>query len=390
MKTKFFLLTLLCLFLLSVTGHAQPGMPTPEEQQAAAQQAKKDSIKSSMRLNWNSRTSNLLTMSVLNDPDVRVAFGVSDEQYEQILDAQHPLKEPVMSRMQSSPEVQKVEETMKAIVDKAPNPPPTTGGYVPQMLGLDGESLKKLLDLQKVRNSLMRVASAEACLGILTPEQERKINESLLVSMEALEIGRPLVSPRMFEALDLTDAQKQQMKILEQEFEPELEKHLENIANARIKLGDKISATLQKQEGETLREKAESANKDLAIDPELKEILDDIQSRQKAFATQFMAEMGKRKILTNEQWARLQTLFDDPPEYAKVFGRVLRGEHLTKTNGSSESGESSSSSGQKGNDKREESRSGGWQPGPGSWRPGDAIPEQYRQERNSRFPRGTE
>ena len=361
-----------------------PRISTPEEQQAAAQQAKKDSIKSSMRLNWNSRTSNLLTMSVLNNPDVRAAFGVSDEQYEQILDAQHPLKEPVMSRMQSSPEVQKVEETMKAIVDKAPNPPPTTGGYVPQMLGLDGESLKKLLDLQKVRNSLVRIASAEACNGILTPEQERKINESLLVSMEALEIGRPLVSPRMFEALDLTDAQKQQIKTLEQEFESEIKEYIENLSDARIQLGDKIAAALQKQEGETLQEKAEAANKNLDVDPELKEILDKIQSTQKAFATQFMAEMGNRNILTGEQWARLQTLFDDPPEYTKVFGRVLRGEHLTKKNESSESGESSSSSGQKGNDKREESNSGGWQPGPDSWRPGDAIPEQFRQERNQR------
>ena len=83
-------------------------------------------------------------------------------------------------------------------------------------------------------------------------------------------------------------------------------------------------------------------------------------------------------VLMDEQWNRLQELIDHPPEYALMFIKELR-----ESFGLVESEKS-----------EEEGAEGGlspsvWLPGPGSWRPGDAIPEAYRQERNTRgnFPR---
>ena len=71
-------------------------------------------------------------------------------------------------------------------------------------------------------------------------------------------------------------------------------------------------------------------------------------------------------VLNDAQWERMLDLIDNPPEYVKKAIARIRKEMGT-----------------------EDSSSGGWQPGPGSWRPGDAIPEAYRQERNTRgnFPR---
>jgi Ni/Co efflux regulator RcnB len=63
-------------------------------------------------------------------------------------------------------------------------------------------------------------------------------------------------------------------------------------------------------------------------------------------------------VLTDEQWARLQKLIDNPPEHAKAYAKKLK----------EQMGES-------------EKTGGAWQPGPNSWRPGDPIPEQYRQQR---------
>ena len=44
---------------------------------------------------------------------------------------------------------------------------------------------------------------------------------------------------------------------------------------------------------------------------------------------------------------------------------------------------------EQGGESEESDKPGVWMPGPGAWQPGSSvIPEQYRQERNSRFPRG--
>jgi Ni/Co efflux regulator RcnB len=131
-----------------------------------------------------------------------------------------------------------------------------------------------------------------------------------------------------------------------------------------LTLQEKMANELKKEgnkgkDGEAIRKKL------LAEDPEYKKIYEEIQSQGKAFSTKFKTKMFD--VLTDEQWARLQQLIDNPPEHARAFRNRLQ-----KQRGEAE-------------------KKGEWMPGPNSWRPGDPIPEQYRQQRNERqgsFPRG--
>ena len=228
---------------------------------------------------------------------------------------------------------------------------------------MDDETWAKTRNLLVRMNSMPFIVISDAYNGILTPEQERKLNESLLANMGDM----PIISQSIFEGLNLSDTQKQQVEALKKEFDPELEKYLERHVNNSEKRKVKISEVLNKQEGATLKEKMQATNKILVEDTEYEKIWDEIRSDKQAFTAQFVTKM--HTILTDEQKAHLQSLIDDPPEYAKIFGKYYRGEHRIK---SEEGGE--------------------WQPGPDSWKPGDPIPEQYLQERNtgSRFPRTEE
>ena len=197
----------------------------------------------------------------------------------------------------------------------------------------------------EIKSRLLDKDFVDAANAYLTPEQNQKILETQLANM----MHMPVFSPRAFEALNLTDAQRKQMAQIKKELEPEFEETLEN----RVK------------EYRTLRQmKRES--------PEYQKISEKIQAQSRAFATKFKIAMFD--VLTDEQWGRLQNLIDNPPEHALIFRKALK-----ELSGESE-------------ENKESEESDVWVPGPNSWRPGDAIPMQYRLERNTRgrFPRGEE
>jgi len=114
-------------------------------------------------------------------------------------------------------------------------------------------------------------------------------------------------------------------------------------------------------------EKMRAIWKELIVkDRYLKKEFDEMQSRSRAFSTQFKVKMFD--VLTDEQWKRLQELIDNPPAHAMGLLKLMK-----EMNGESENGKNSG---------------GGYVPGPNSWRPGDPIPEEYRQQRNrGNFPR---
>jgi Spy/CpxP family protein refolding chaperone/Ni/Co efflux regulator RcnB len=379
MKTQlFFLLALPCLFFLSVTGYTQPQPTTPVTQQESRQR-RIEKRKGYFREHWESPTSSISAAECIHDPDLRRTLGISDEQYEQRRVAMSDEgREKVLN---NNPEYVKMQrefqEEMNAIyrrngidpdklfAQKAP------GEWSP-LPRVDADSEKQFDDLSRRRSRLQLLVVADVSTtvlkNILTPEQERKIYEAMLANMGYV----PMISPIMFEGLDLTDAQKQQMKTLEKDFAPEFKKYCEDFASRWITFEDILFSTLDKQEGTTLAEQMQATRKILEENPEYKKIMAEIPALQKTFAAQFMAKISERKILTEKQWARLQELIDNPPEHAKILGRQIRG-----FTGVSEEGA--------GNDEVSE-----WQPGPDSWKPGDAIPEQYRRERNQQrgnFPR---
>jgi Spy/CpxP family protein refolding chaperone len=349
MKPQLLSAAVLCLFLLSASAYAQPPNFAEMRKSPQVQQTMKTSMKTVMRSFWDGRGANLMAMGFLQDPEMRTALGVSDEQYQSI---QNP-----MARIGEIPEFQKITEEMQTLRD--PNDP--------FMQNADEETQKKFAALQERMMAVVMNSQADVIENTLTPEQKQKLKEAQLSNMGEI----PVIAPSMFEALNLTDAQKQQMEKIKKDLEPEFAKNLDSFADNSMIMADKMFDEMEKQGGvnfansEEAREKLLAIQKKLRADPEYKKIEDDMQSQGKAFATQFKTKMFD--VLTDEQWARLQKLTDDPPEFAKLVLKKMKEQR----------GES------------EKRGAAAWQPGPDSWKPGDAIPEQYRQERNTRgnFPR---
>ena len=360
MKTKLLLIAVSCLFLFSVTGQTQPA-PSPEAamnqmnqmlQSPFGQEMMKTGVRAAMRSFWEGQGSNLMVIGLMSDPDIRAAWGVTDEQHQQFQNFQNPMN--IAARLQSNPEFQQLQAEMQAI----PNLPALLTGQ-----NVDEEAQTKFLGLQEKITSLTMTMMSDHIDSHLTPELKQKMKESQLATMSEM----PFVTPDAFEALNLTDAQKRQMEGIKKELEPEFEKNLKKIVDGQVILANKLFAEAGRQGTNfTDAEGMQAIVKKLANDPEYKKTQEELLSQGKAFSTLFRTKMFD--VLTDEQWARLQELIDNPPVYAAVLLKKMREQ------------------------RGENERGGAWQPGPGAWKPGESIPEQYRQERNtrSRFPRGQE
>jgi len=376
MKTHLLFLVVSCLFFLSVTGYTQPRQPTAEERR----QLRIEEIKYSLRLNWDSHTSIISVINQIHYKDIRLALGISDEQVEQEQAASRRDPDVMRTTLENRPEYlemfRALFEESEVLYERYPDARPRrdAGGLLPGA-PMPAEFYEQSRDINKRMSRLQTFVTAEAYRGILTSEQEQKICEAMLANMEIYSI----ISPSWFVGLDLMDVQKQQMQTLAEDFEPELEKYLENFANYWVAHDELLFATLEKQEGATLGERMQATNKILAGNPEYKRITEEWGSLKKAFAAQFMEKISERNIFTGEQWARLQELFDNPPEHAKALVRGIRGMGVA----AAASGGESVGSG-------DGEKSDGWQPGPGSWRPGDALPVRVQEQREGRFPRGEE
>ena len=361
MKIKFFLTAVACLFLLSMVGHAQvPPNFAQMRQSPFMQQVMKNGVKTGIRSFWNGQGANLMAFGMLNDSDIRAAWGVSDEQHQQI----QGLPMRMGMEMQNNAELMEVVREMQAL-----------GGHsVLFDPNADAATQQKFQGVQEKLTALSVGFICDGIDNIMTPEQKQKMNESLLANLSEM----PVASPSMFEILDLNDAQKQQMNAIKKELEPEFEKNLENFSSASMVLANMMYDEMEKQgfdlvdmqkEPEKMQEKIremtekmQPIQKKLMENPEYKKISDEINSTGKIFSAKLNTKMFD--ILTDEQWNRLQHLIDNPPEYAKIFGKKMKEQQAQKE------------------------QAGGWQPGPNSWKPGDPIPEGYRQQRSEgRFPR---
>ena len=194
---------------------------------------------------------------------------------------------------------------------------------------------------------------------ILEPDQKKKIQEFHISTMSEQQY----VFPNMFDVLDLSDDQKKQLDEIKKDMKPVFEKHIAKQvayeAKARDKLSEGLREKLDAVPGQEGRQKLlDNMQKEIRaeLQPEMNEIL----KSGKKLSDELKIKMFD--ILTDEQWARMLDLIDNPPDYVKKVIVQMR----------------------KWNEENANSSTGVWQPGPNSWRPGDAIPAQYRQERNER------
>ena len=369
MKTKTLFLSLLCLLLLVTTSHAQsdplinlsiinnppPGIDFIQAQRSYMTQIPmKNNWKTDIRMYWNGHGADLLAFMVMRDPDLRAVWNLSDKQHQQLKDCE----ENIDDARQNDPEYQIRRKEMQAMI----NPDD------PFPLHADEKTKNKWMEIEERGTAWMTNYYSDGIRSILTPEQKQKIQEVHLASMENF----PIVPPYIFEALGLTDAQKQQMMEIKKELEPEFERNLEDFVNDQLFLVNMVYDELEKlgvKDIDGMMKEMSTVSKILAESSEYKKVLDRAQSTSKQFATQFKTKMFT--VLTDEQWNRLLQLIDNPPEHIKVLRKKFN-----KSGGESEVAEKKSEV---------------WTPGPNSWKPGDPIPEGYRQQRNERgrFPRPT-
>ena len=476
MKTKLFCIAVACLFLFATIGQAQQrGGPytfdelpelqegqvvvrTPEgymvmsldelssmpswnqiqmEMEAMdammVEQFEKKMITEVLRQFWDGRGANLLTLAAANEDEaVRDAFGISKEQMELIDKRMNAAMESTEEPMFGSSFDQFMEEMGAFSDDGEPNEE--------AIQRIQEEVMQRMQehmgDAYERMTSLMINAITDAMDDVLTPEQRQTINEATLANLAEL----PIVSPEVFEALNLTDAQREQMEWIKKELEPEFEETLEQWVDGALAMEKKIreeygkalnslselspellihdfAERMREFDGEqmpapgevviaAIREDGEviqyvvdakvhaeileeirvarrHPNFDdirkrlLAEDPEFKRIATEMQTLSRTFSTRFRMRMFD--VLTDAQWMRLQELIDNPPEHALLLRKKMR-ELLNVGEEVAKESEAGSEAGTE------------WVPGPGSWQPGDPIPMQYRIERNTRrpFPRGEE
>jgi Ni/Co efflux regulator RcnB len=361
MKAKSLFIAVSSLLFLPLVGYAQPQMPSAAQmrQSPMIQQAMKSGTKTALRSFWDGRGSNLMLLGLIHDSEMRSTLGISDEKFQEIMGAAAP------SNILNNPEVQQLMEEMQGIADPSD----------PLMQNASEETINKFLDMQERIQSLTMSSLLDAIDNALPPEQKQKMQEAQLAIMGEM----PIVSPSIFEALHLTDEQKQAMEEIKKGLESEFEKHLETFADGTVVMANKMFEEIDKQGGlenffggdpatvqermPAIQEKMQAIQKKLLENPEYKKVHTELETAGKAFSTKFQTKMFD--VLTDEQWKRLQELTDNPPEFAKMLLKKIK-----EQRGEAEKAEV-------------------WAPGPNSWKPGDPIPAQYRQERNtrSRFPR---
>ena len=225
------------------------------------------------------------------------------------------------------------------------------------------ETQEKLLDIQLKMNDIRQQQRINVINETLTPDQIKIVQEYQITTMS----GDPRFSQRIFNTfgvLGLSDEQKRQFEEIKREFKPEFEKFFDWEVEREMTRQQRTEEEMDRR----MRNVTDPAERHRIMMEVFKEIDNDPNERQKIQERHenYKAMVDKLKfrifdVLTDEQLERVSELTTNPPDYIKkILDRLSRA-----------------------TDNKN------YIPGPGAWQPGSsAIPEQYRQERNNRFPSG--
>jgi hypothetical protein len=222
------------------------------------------------------------------------------------------------------------------------------------------EKLMKLSDIQEKMFDMERKKVVSLLCENFTPDQIKIINEFHISYMSETEI----IFPGMFEALDLSDEQRQQFDKILKEMEPVFDEYIDLLVELQLrqqefanKIGNEANAITDPDERKKFWESLDFVKK---RDAELQPERDKVMKSGKKVSDEMKIKMFD--VLTDKQWKRMIDLIDNPPDYVK---KILAERRKAREN--------------------DANKPGAWQPGPNSWRPGDPIPEQYRQQRQEQI-----
>ena len=324
----------------------------------AVMQAQGNAQRHLMNSMWDGDRSMHIAMEFLRREDFREGVGVSEEQFQRIMRAPQNL-------LENDPRVQQIREEMMEF--QTQNGDPFFGENASDATRRQFVELQMRMETT-VQEFIMETTT-NAMQQNLTPEQIQRIKEAQISTMSVV----PIISPSMFEALDLSDAQKRQLDGIKNEMQPEFEKRVNAMVDVQM-----MQMTMQKSVQEALERISQITdpeerrrtmdNLQESIDrasPDIHRAMHEVQESGRTFSDALKFRMFD--VLTDSQWQRMTALIDNPPEY-------IRRMFAERDADDSQSGQSSG---------------GGWVPSADSWRPGDGLPG-VRIERNTRggFPRG--
>ncbi|MDR3232077.1 MAG: hypothetical protein LBT46_00135 [Planctomycetaceae bacterium] len=350
MKSLPYLAVLTAAFIVSLTlpcpaQNAAP--PTAPPRQINLKQVRRDAppkaaVRNLFRSQWNGTSTGMVAMQLIYNEKIRKAWNISDEQYGRMTG-------DIVQQLASRPEWLEIQAEIKKI--QKPDDP--------AFQNADAETKQKWEELRERQATFMIDNYPREAGKLLTQEQRQKMREFQLATMSAA----PIISPDMFEGLGLSDEQKRKMDNIKKGLESEYIQNTDEMMDAMVVYQEKIYEKIEKENGSMIDakefgEKMRAAEEALKSEGEFKKIMQSPLDKSRALVTRLKIKMFD--VLTDEQWAKLQDLIDNPPDYVK--------EELAKMKK------------QFGDDRQSDV----WQPGINTWKPGDAVPEEYRQERAKR------
>ena len=311
---------------------------------------------------------------VFND-DFRQGIGLTDEQHEQLgfmYSRNGTMGHWYRSKALTNPELAALlEESDRLNASRRDDP------YGEK---LTAEQKQTIIANHEKTRAIYQTETQKDIENLLTPEQMQAVREYELAMMGE----SPILNPSMFESLDLTDEQREQMETIKKTLEPvfgqiveELVKAEDELQQWRFDMFEEIGIKFDENgrpvdengrsldNPEAMRGKMNLMERKFSENVEVRTRMERLSERAKDFMRGFQFEM--LDVLTDEQLAKMQRIIDNPPEYVK---KVRDRQQAARA-------------------ERERQENNRWQPGPGSWRPGDPIPAEYleQRQRRSRFPR---
>ena len=350
------------------SGWSREGTHTFVQDSEAMQQSEKVRLRQAIVTAWNDDGTNFNEfLGLLHRDDFREGAGVSKEQFQTVWDiAIQPTQISLTHDPVLGPFQQELDNMRRSTPDFWENAPAETQQTYRELE-------RQMMRLVEERSNEMRQERlADAINENLTPEQINKFREYQISVMSESQF----IFPIMFEALGLSNEQRIQLGDIKKEMGAEFDKYVGDAVDAQWQIFLKRMDELKKRTaGVTDVEEKMEITSDRTGEimatvrkshPDLFRKLDATTESGKKLADNLKIKMYD--VLTDEQWARLQELVDNPPDYVRTIIAEKR----------------------KAREKASEdvSKTGGWVPGPNSWQPGQGIPEGYRQERNNRFPSG--
>lgn len=350
-RTTFITTTFFLVFACTLTPRifAQGGPPDLLQRftSPVMKEAQKIQGRIMFRSLWDgSGTSSMVFAMVLDNAEYRQLLGVSPEQLEQIKAASRAAG--------ANPE-------FVAAMQEVQN---LTNPSDPFFLNASDDTAKSYLDATEKMTRIMTQVMPQEMDKVVTPEQRRRMQEFEIASMGFM----PFINPEMFEALDLTEEQRQQIEAIKKELEPEFDRIADELTEAQFAAMDAVYEQM-KADGVTITNFGEMNKK---IDDAIKRLEAKsgkdyrMTAEKKVEAARDFVKKFKFKmfdVLTDAQMKKMWDLTHKPPQYMQTVLAKLKKSY------------------------EERSKMASWRPGANSWQPGDPIPQEYIEHRKARFPK---